>query len=91
MIHGVRRFAWRGRHDVGVQVRRHGELRVPEDLHHHSRWHVLRKQQRGAGVPQVVEANAASPALVMSSSKERFRLRDSLAGAALLSARSETR
>jgi hypothetical protein len=50
-----------GRHHVGVGC--HGELRVAEDLHHHPRWHVLRKQEGCASVPQVVEANAANPCL----------------------------
>jgi hypothetical protein len=36
---------------------------VAEDLYHHPRWHVLRKQEGCASVPQVVEANAANPCL----------------------------
>ena len=41
------------RHHVGIEVGSHGELRVPEDLHHHSCWHVLCKQEGRAGVPEV--------------------------------------
>jgi hypothetical protein len=48
---------------VGEEVCRHRKLRVPEDLQHHSRGHVLGKQERCAGVPQVVEANAANTCL----------------------------
>ena len=49
-----------GRHHAGIEVSGYGELRVSEDLHNHSGRHVLRKQDRGAGVSQVVDADAAN-------------------------------
>jgi hypothetical protein len=51
---------------------------VPEDLHHHSRWHVLRKQEGRAGVPQVVEANAANACFGDEFVEKRFKLRGSI-------------
>jgi hypothetical protein len=41
--------------DVAVEVHQRGDLRVPEQVHHHPRRHLLRQEQRRAPVPLVVE------------------------------------
>jgi hypothetical protein len=48
---------------MGVEVRRYRELRVPKDLYHHSRGDVLCERWGSAGVPKVVNADAANASL----------------------------
>jgi hypothetical protein len=51
---------------VGVRVHREGYLRVAQDFHNHSWRDALGKQQRGAGVTQIVK-----PALRQTNSVEQ--------------------
>lgn len=43
--------------DVSVGVQGHRDLAMAQDLHHHPGGHLLSQQQRGAPVPQIVEAH----------------------------------
>lgn len=45
--------------DMRVDVHRNGDLRMPEDLHHDPRRHASGKQERGASVSSVMQADAA--------------------------------
>ena len=55
LVYGVGRFLPKHRQDVRVGVHRHADLRVPEHLHDDPIGNALRKQQRCAPVPQVMQ------------------------------------
>src|SRR5450759_4938969 len=55
LIHPLGRFPPDRRHDVAVRVEREADLRVPKRLHHDASRDTLGEQERGAGMPQVVE------------------------------------
>ena len=49
--------------DLGVDVHRDVDLRVPQDAHGDPRMHVERGQQSGTGMPHIVHGNAANARL----------------------------
>ena len=51
------------RQDVGVEVQGDGDGRVPEHLLDDLRVYVLRQQDRGTGVPKIVETLVGQPCL----------------------------
>lgn len=59
--------------DMGVDVHRDGDLRVPKDLPHDAGRHTCGKQERGAPVPGVVQTNAGGPASSAMRWNERLR------------------
>jgi hypothetical protein len=64
IAHPVGGVAAEGRHDVAVRVRGRAHLCVAEHLHDHPGVNALGQQQRGCGVPPVVEADLAYSRLV---------------------------
>ena len=50
--------------DVRVGIHGQRDLRVAEDLHYDSGWDPLRKQQRRARVPQIMESTLIQVGLV---------------------------
>ncbi len=55
-FHFVGRLAHHGRHDVTVDIHRHGDRAVSEEFHDRTRMDALREQQRGGAVPQIMES-----------------------------------
>ena len=63
---------------MAVRVHREADLAVPKDLHHHTWMDPLSKQQRGAGVSQVIEALVGQPARLRMRLKLLTALRGSI-------------
>lgn len=56
VLHRASRRASQSRYHVAVDVECNGHTRVPERLGDDLRVYAIRQEQRGAGVPEVVEA-----------------------------------
>lgn len=56
-IDAVRRVLLQRRQDMGVRVHRDADIGVPEPLLDYLGMHTLDEEQRGRGVPEIVESN----------------------------------
>jgi hypothetical protein len=57
------RLAGRGRGNLAVDLHRHADLRMPEDLHGHPGMNAQGHQERAAGTPGVVDLDVADASL----------------------------